>query len=385
MSLPFLRPDLAELAAYTPHPGSSDAPLPEKIDPLDTNESPYDLPAPLKQKLAWAQQQMQANRYPGGDHGELKSAIAAYVNESAGLPAAPFTAAHISVGSGSDELIRSLLIATCAGDQGSVLVANPTFSMYAILARTLAIPVVAIGRQEDSFEMDLAAAEAALANPQTPPIRVVFMVHPNSPTANPLSAAELAWLRQLPAEVLVVVDEAYFEFCQHTTVAEVLERPNWVVMHTFSKAFRLAAYRVGYAVAHPDLIAALEKVRLPYNLPTLSQTAACLALEHRQELLAAIPVLLRQREALVAALQHQTPLRLWPTAANFLYARPPVPADRQAAELERLFQALRREGTLVRHTGGGLRITVGTPEENQRTVARLQTVFTAPQAAGVQA
>lgn len=383
MSLPFLRPDLAELAAYTPHPGSSDAPLPEKIDPLDTNESPYDLPAPLKQKLAWAQQQLQANRYPGGDHGELKAAIATYVNESAGLPAAPFTAAHISVGNGSDELIRSLLIATCAGGQGSILVANPTFSMYAILARTLGIPVVAIGRQEDTFEVDLAAAKTALAQPQSPPIRVVFMVHPNSPTANPLSAAELAWLRQLPPEVLVVVDEAYFEFCQHTTVGEVLKRPNWVVMHTFSKAFRLAAYRVGYAVAHPDLIAALEKVRLPYNLPALSQAAACLALEHRQELLAAIPRLLRQREALAAALQHQTPLHIWPTAANFLYARPPVPAEQQANELERLFQALRRAGTLVRHTGGGLRITVGTPEENQRTVARLQLMFTASQAVGI--
>ncbi|HEY9877334.1 MAG TPA: aminotransferase class I/II-fold pyridoxal phosphate-dependent enzyme, partial [Leptolyngbyaceae cyanobacterium] len=156
MTLPFLRPDLAQLAAYTPHPGSVDDPLPDVVDHLDTNECPYDLPAALKEKLAWIyQHEVAANRYPGGDHEQLKGAIATYVNESASLPDHPFTAEHISVGNGSDELIRSLLIATCAGGQGSILVANPTFSMYGILARTLGIPVVSVGRNEDTFETDL--------------------------------------------------------------------------------------------------------------------------------------------------------------------------------------------------------------------------------------
>lgn len=392
MSLPFLRPDLAEFAAYAPHPGSTDEPLPEVVDILDTNECPYDLPAALKEKLAWRyQHEIATNRYPGGDHGALKDAIATYVNESAGLTETPFSREHISVGNGSDELIRSLLIATCAGGQGSILVANPTFSMYAILAGTLGIPVIAVGRREDTFEVDLAAAQQAIeqSTPARPPLRMVFMVHPNSPTANPLSAAELTWLKSLPPEVLVVVDEAYFEFCQQTTVAEILQRPNWVVMHTFSKAFRLAAHRVGYAVATPGLIAALEKVRLPYNLPSLSQAAALLALEHREELLSVIPSLLRQREALSTALQHQTPLRLWPSAANFIYARLPhvhstgaqkvdaKEAEAREQELSRIFRTLRAQGTLIRHTSGGLRITVGTSEENQRTVLRLQQAFAA--------
>ncbi|HEY9734691.1 MAG TPA: histidinol-phosphate transaminase [Trichocoleus sp.] len=379
MSLPFLRPDLAEFAAYTPHPGSADDPLPEVVDVLDTNECPYDLPAALKEKLAWRyQHEIAANRYPSGDHGALKAAIAAYVNESAGLVGQPFSQEHISVGSGSDELIRSLLIATCASGQGSILVANPTFSMYAILAGTLGIPVISVGRSEETFEVDLAAAQQALeqsASGPMPPLRMVFMVHPNSPTANSLTAAELNWLRQLPPEVLVVVDEAYFEFCQQTTVAEVLQRPNWVVMHTFSKAFRLAAHRVGYAVATPGLTAALEKVRLPYNLPSLSQAAALLALEHRQELLSVIPSLLRQREALAAAVQNQTPLRLWPSAANFIYARLSAQQNSPDAELTRVFRSLKAQGTLIRHTSGGFRITVGTPEENQRTVLRLQAAF----------
>jgi histidinol-phosphate aminotransferase len=378
MSLSFLRPDLADFAAYTPHPGSADDPLPAQVDHLDTNECPYDLPAALKEKLAWmAQQEILANRYPGGDHLGLKAAIATYINESAHLPNAPFTSHYISVGNGSDELIRSLLIAACAGGQGSILVANPTFSMYAILARTLGIPVVEVGRDADSFEVDLAAAQQAIEQPRDLPVRVVFMVHPNSPTANALTTAELQWLRQLPDNILVVVDEAYFEFCQQTTVAEILQRPNWVVMHTFSKAFRLAAYRVGYAVADPGLVAALEKVRLPYNLPSLSQLAAQLVLEQRHDLLTAIPLILQQRQSLAAGLQNQTPLRLWPSDANFIYARPNLSAEALEAELSRVFRFLKSQGTLVRQTGGGFRITVGTPDENQRTLSRLQAAFQA--------
>jgi histidinol-phosphate aminotransferase len=109
---------------------------------------------------------------------------------------------QVSVGNGSDELIRSLLIATCLGGQGAVLVANPTFSMYAILAQTLGIPVVSLGRTED-FALDLQAAEAAVSASASAPVRVVFMVHPNSPTGNALTRAEIDWLRQLPPHILM--------------------------------------------------------------------------------------------------------------------------------------------------------------------------------------
>jgi len=371
MSLPFLRSAVVQLAAYTPHVESADDPSPASLDILDTNECPYDLPEALKEKLAWLlHHDIAANRYPDGGHGPLKAAIAQYVTESA--LGSSFNAAHISVGNGSDELIRSLLIATCVGGEGSVLVANPTFSMYGILARTLGIPVVTVGRSDDTFEVDLAAAQQAIEHPQGAPVRVVFMVHPNSPTANALTAAELSWLKALPAEVLVVIDEAYFEFSQQTTVGTVLERPNWVVMRTFSKAFRLAAYRVGYTVAHPELTQALEKVRLPYNLPSLTQAAAQLALAHRHELLTVVPEIQQQRTEMVEAIAQHIPLRLWPSDANFLYGRPSVQAGQLNAELERWFNSLRRQGTLVRHTGGGLRITIGTPAENQRTLTHLR-------------
>ncbi|MBW4639850.1 MAG: histidinol-phosphate transaminase [Gloeocapsa sp. UFS-A4-WI-NPMV-4B04] len=369
--LPFIRSDLAQLTAYTPHPGGdSGKPVEVSIDRLDTNESPYDLPVALKEKLAWTYQQLiETNRYPDGGHAALKEAIAQYVNEAPRLNNA-ITAANISVGNGSDELIRSLLIATCLSGCGSILVANPTFSMYGILAQTLGIPVVSVERGAN-FEIDLAAAQLAIASTQNPPIRVVFVVHPNSPTANALTSSELEWLRTLPEHILVVIDEAYFEFSQTTVVSELSQKPNWIVLRTFSKAFRLAAHRVGYAIANPELIAALEKIRLPYNLPTFSQAAAMLALQQRQLLLSSIPQTLAERADLINALTQHPELQVYESAANFIYLR--LQLDYQKSDrLTKLNQQLRASGTLVRLINGGLRITVGSNAENLRTLNRLQ-------------
>jgi histidinol-phosphate aminotransferase len=371
--LKFIRSDLSQFTAYKPHPSSDTAePVATQFDRLDTNESPYDLPVDLKEKLAWHfQQVIESNRYPDGGHENLKDAIAEYVNESAGLSSPLFTSAHISVGNGSDELIRSLLIATCLKGEGSILVANPTFSMYAILAQTLGIPVVTVGRNESNLEMDLAAAKSALESTQNPPIRVVFVVHPNSPTANCLTDAELTWLRSLPEEVLVVIDEAYFEFSQTTLVAEIAQHPNWIILRTFSKAFRLAAMRVGYAVAHPEAIAILEKVRLPYNLPSFSIAAALVALQHRQTLLASIPQTISDRTQLFTTLSSHPALEIAPSATNFIYLRLKSPQS-PSATLTHLYQQLKSNGTLIRLLPQGLRITIGSPAENTRTLQRLQ-------------
>jgi histidinol-phosphate aminotransferase len=373
--LPFIRSDLAQFSAYKPHPSSNTAePVATQFDRVDTNESPYDLPADLKEKLAWTYQQIiETNRYPDGGHETLKSAIAEYVNESAGITSSLFTAANISVGNGSDELIRSLLIATCLGGEGAILVANPTFSMYGILAQTLGIPVVTVERNETNFEIDLQAAQSAITQTQNPPIRVVFMVHPNSPTANCLTAAELAWLKSLPAEILVVIDEAYFEFSQTTIVGELAQHPNWVVLRTFSKAFRLAAMRVGYCIAHPEAISILEKVRLPYNLPSFSIAAALTALQNRTVLFQSIPQTLSERTKLIAALSLHPKLQIATSATNFIYLRlqPNGPYSQDTA-LNNLHQQLRVSGTLVRLLTNGLRITIGTPEENTRTLNRIQ-------------
>lgn len=373
--LPFIRSDLSQLTAYTPptkeaHEHDTN---PNLVDRLDTNESPYDLPDELKQKLAWTLQTLlESNRYPDGGHGQLKQAIADYATESAHLEAEIFTAEHLSVGNGSDELIRSILIATCLSGEGSILVADPTFSMYAILAQTLGVPIVRIGRSPITFEIDLEAAQTAIEQVHQPPIRVVFVVHPNSPTGNALTAREIEWLKSLSDQILVVIDEAYFEFSQTTLASEILTRPNWIILRTFSKAFRLATHRVGYAIANPALITVLEKVRLPYNLPGVSQAAAQIALANRHQLLASIPQLLQERDKMIQTLSQHSTLRVWQSQANFIYVNLASDCPTSLATIHR---ALVQQGTLIRQIANGFRITIGTPEENTRTVERLLTAL----------
>ena len=363
----YIRSDLSQLAAYTPHPGGASDVI---VDCLDTNESPLDLPDEIKSKLAQAyQSEIAANRYPDGSHYELKTLIADYVNESANLN--ELTTANISVGNGSDELIRSLLIATCLGGEGSILVSTPTFSMYGILAKTLGIPVVTVARQ-DNMAIDLEMAQSAIANTNKPPIRVVFVVHPNSPTGNALRTQELEWLRSLPENILVVIDEAYFEFSQTSVVNELAQHSNWIVLRTFSKAFRLAAHRVGYAVGDRELISVLEKVRLPYNLPSFSQAAAKVALQQRQLLLPLVDKTIAERKRIYNAVRADKRFKVWSSQANFLYLRlADISIDKQDEMLADITQNMKAAGTLIRHTGGGLRITIGTQAENDRTLARL--------------
>jgi histidinol-phosphate aminotransferase len=370
-SLPFLRSELTSLHAYTPHPGGTEGQsIASEVDRIDTNENPYDLPVELKQALAqqWVES-IESNRYPDGGHSSLKAAIASYVAESAGIDDR-IVPSQISVGNGSDELLRSILIATCVGGAGSILVAAPTFSMYGILAQTLGIPVVSVDRSVVNFEVDLEAAQTAISNTQDPPIRVVFMLHPNSPTGNALTAAELDWMRNLRSDILVVIDEAYFEFSQQTIVAELAQHPNWIVLRTFSKAFRLAAHRVGYAVGHPQVIATLEQVRLPYNLPSISLAAAELVLQHRKSLLAVIPQLISDRDRLFVALTKISRLQVWRSDANFVYVRLQGAKDSELA-MAQLVAKLKNQGTSIRHTGGGLRISIGSPAEIDRTILRI--------------
>lgn len=378
--LPFIRKDLAQFTAYKPHPSSDTAQAVQsstQVDRLDTNESPYDLPLELKQKLAWTYQQLiETNRYPDGGHESLKDAITQYVNESTNNLPFPFTTGNISIGNGSDELIRSLLIASCLGE-GSILVAQPTFSMYAILAKTLGIPVVTVGRNETHFEIDLQAAQLAIEQTQNPPMRTVFVVHPNSPTGNLLTESELAWLRSLPQEILVVIDEAYFEFSQTTLANELPQHPNWVILRTFSKAFRLAALRVGYCIAHRELIAILEKVRLPYNLPSFSIAGAFIALQNRAILLESITQTLSERAKLIHALSQKPKFLVTESSANFVFLRlnPNDSHSQDATSLTTLHKKLKAAGTLVREISGGLRITVGTTEENNRTLNHLNSLM----------
>ncbi|WP_017325774.1 histidinol-phosphate transaminase [Synechococcus sp. PCC 7336] len=346
-----IRPSLLNMQPY-------EAEILPHADKLDANEYPEDLPEWFKKKLSLVWEKgIHSNRYPDATHSSLKRAIADYAGLDDSL---------VSLGNGSDELIRSILIATCLEGRGSILVSPPTFSMYAIEARSLGIPAISIPRNPDTFALDLPACTEAIERDN---VRVVFLVSPNSPTGTPLTAEELDWARSLPESIAVVIDEAYFEFSQATVVPELERRPNWIVLRTFSKAFRLAAHRVGYAIASADMVRALEVTRLPYNLPALSQWAAQLALEFADDLLANIPTLLADRDRLRAELSLIPQVQVWPSSANFLYFRV---RDWDLAQLQ---QQLIQRGTGLRYTGGGLRLSVGTPAQNCRFLVNLRAIL----------
>ena len=152
-------------------------------------------------------------------------------------------------------------------------------------------------------------------------------------------------------------------------MGELEQHPNWVILRTFSKAFRLAAHRVGYAIANRELITAIEKIRLPYNLPSFSIAAALVALNHRQLILPLVAEILKERDRVFNALSQISCLKISPSAANFVYIR------LATGDPSQLTETLKNRGTLIRHTGGGLRITIGSTEENTRTIERLKSLL----------
>lgn len=362
----FMREDLLNLSAYIPTPISENQ---RQLTRLDANESPYNLSSELKVKLAlFYEQEIETNRYPDGSHFKLKKLITDYVNESVNIPNF-INSSQISVGNGSDELIRSILIATCLNNQGSILVANPTFSMYGILAQSLGIITHSINRNEVDFTWDLDIANKVIFDSNNPPVKVIFIVHPNSPTANCLNANEIQWLKNLSSDILVVIDEAYYEFSQQTLVSELPNHPNWLILRTFSKAFRLAAHRVGYAIAHADIIKVLEKIRLPYNLPTFSQLAAELVLENRDIILPAVKEIITEKERVYKALVKNPLFKVWHSDANFIYLRL---ADNPSNDNHNaIMTQLKQKNIIIRHTGGGLRISIGTVTENNHLLDKL--------------
>ncbi len=364
----FIREDLLNLSAYIPTPISKNQ---QQLTRLDANESPYNLPQELKTKLAlFYDQKIETNRYPDGGHFRLKILITGYVNESVNIPNF-INYSNISVGNGSDELIRSILIATCLNNRGSILVANPTFSMYGILAQSLGIVTHTINRNEYNFSWNLEIANKVISDSNNPPIKVVFVVHPNSPTANCLTPTEIQWLKNLPSDILVVIDEAYYEFSQQTLVSELPDHPNWLILRTFSKAFRLAAHRVGYAIAHGDVVKVLEKIRLPYNLPTFSQLAAELVLENRDIILPAVKEVMTEKERVYKALVKNPLFKVWHSDTNFIYLRSANNPSRE--NHNGIMTQLKQENIIIRHTGGGLRISIGTLRENNHLLDKLET------------
>lgn len=320
---------------------------------LNTNENPYPPPPELVAHVAASVEQVarQLHRYPDRDALELRSDLAAYLSGTTGVE---LTTENIWAANGSNEVIQQLLQAF--GGPGRTAVGfEPSYSMHPIISagtRTEWLP--APRRADFSLDVDVAAQQIAERAAD-----VVFVTSPNNPTGGSISADDLRKILDA-APGMVVVDEAYQEFSSNPSAVQLLaEYPaKLVVCRTMSKAFAFAGGRLGYLAAAPAVIDALLLVRLPYHLSSLTQAAARAALAHGKQTLESVRQLVAERERVAGELTAMG-FSVVPSDANFLlYGRF---SDAPAA-----WKSYVENGVLVRDVGieGHLRVTIGTPEEN---------------------
>ena len=345
------RPALDAIPSYVPG-RSADAVAADHqvadVVKLSSNEAPFE-PLPSA-AAAIAEAAGSANRYPDDASAALAEALAA----RAGV-----TNAQVLVGNGSVELCRLAMAATVdPGDE--VVFAWPSFEAYPILALQLGARITRVQLDDHGHDLD---AMAAAVGADT---RVVFLCSPNNPTGTVVTGTAVReFVGAVSSECLVVVDEAYREFVTDPSAVDGAEllgaHPNVIVLRTFSKAYGLAALRVGYALGDTDVIAALRKMRLPFAVNALAQVAALASLRADDEMRERVAGVVAERDRLLDALRARG-LPVVPSQGNFVWLDVPD----TAAELGRFSEAA---GVVLRpFADTGVRATVGTPEENDRLV-----------------
>lgn len=334
--------------------------LPAQVG-LNANETTFDVPAEVRRDVEEAIARVAFNRYPDPMANELRDAIAQWHG---------VTRDCVVCGNGGDELLFNLALAW-GGEGNALLNVPPTFSVYAANARLTGTQTIDIPRRAD-FSID---EEAVIERASRGDVGMVVITSPNNPTGDLASLAFIERLLQA-TDALVLVDEAYMEFApQGSSAAPLLASyDNLAILHTFSKAYRLAGARMGYLLASPAIVGELTKVRQPYSVDAVSQAIALQVVRHRDAFNEGIALVVAERQRLSEALAALPGITAYPSAANFLLVR----FEQDAAEV---WQRLYEQGVLVRDfsgnllTSGCLRISVGTPEENDRLIAALQSIL----------
>lgn len=347
MSIPPVRDDIVGLAAY----GAPQLDVPVR---LNVNENPFPPSATLVKAIAEdvAQVAQQLNRYPDRDAVALRHDLADYImRESGGV----ITSENVWVGNGSNEVMHHLL-AAFGGPGRSLVTFAPTYSMYEEYCRETFTHFSIVFRDENYAVTKAAIDEALALEPH-----IVVVCSPNNPTGTVLAPDVLDYLVER-FNGLIIVDEAYGEFRSQGTASSIAKyagHSKVVITRTMSKAFSCAGLRLGYAIAHPEVVKACTIVRLPYHLSAVTQAVARAALRHADELLSQVALLRDERDALAAWLKEHD-YSVLPSGANFLLFG-------TFADRHQIWQGLLDHGVLVRETGptGWLRVSIGTPEENQ--------------------
>ncbi|WP_236241008.1 histidinol-phosphate transaminase [Streptomyces sp. CC228A] len=323
---------------------------------LNTNENPYPLPEALVERIADRVREAarHLNRYPDRDAVELRTELARYLTRTTGYEVG---AAQVWAANGSNEVLQQLLQAF-GGPGRTAMGFEPSYSMHGLISRGTGTDWIS-GPRGDDFRIDADTAAAAIARHRPD---VVFVTSPNNPTGTAVDAGTVLALydaAQAAKPSLVVVDEAYVEFSHRPSLLPLIEeRPHLVVSRTMSKAFGAAGLRLGYLAAHPAVVDAVQLVRLPYHLSAVTQATALAALEHTDTLLGYVEQLKAERDRLVAELRG-IGYEVTESDANFVQFG-------RFEDTQAVWRGILDRGVLVRDNGvpGWLRVTAGTPEEN---------------------
>lgn len=305
---------------------------------LDANENPFGFGL---------------NRYPDASLSELKSSFAKFRGVSPD---------QLIFGNGSDELIDLLIRAFCEPGQDKILTFTPSFSMYSVCAQIN--DVVEIQKPfNKNFQIDLETIQEELTDPA---LKLIFICSPNNPTGNKMDQQTILSIVE-KFSGLVIVDEAYVDFCDETLVSSNL--PNLFILQTFSKAFGLAGVRLGAGIGNTEIIGVLNKIKPPYNVNTLTQQQAIEALNRPNEIKKQVSILIQERDKLITRLMEIGIVRkIYPSDANFLLV--------EFEDAKKTYDDLLAKGIVVRDRSSlivnCLRITVGTPEENLKLLAALE-------------
>ena len=347
-----------ELRPLTPY-GAPQVPATAR---MNTNENPYgpstELSNAIARRVAVVAQSL--NRYPDRDCIKLREGLADYLNS---LSSTSLTKENIWAANGSNEILQSIFLAF---GSRQALGFTPSYSMHPLIAKVAGVDWVDGVRREDfTLDVDKALNQIADLKPA-----LTFVTTPNNPTGTSVSISDLEKLAAKCKSIdgLLMVDEAYAEFSSQPSAITLIDKyPSLLVSRTMSKAFAFAGARVGYLAADKQVIDALQLVRLPYHLSALTQAAAEVALEFKEELLSEVRQLSKDRDQMVIDLR-ALGLSVIPSDANFLlFTGFKMPSHD-------LWQRLLAEGVLIRDVGlpGYLRVTIGNGAENRAFLTALK-------------
>ena len=322
----------------------------DKIIRLNGNENPYGPSLAVAAALA---DFPNFNHYPDPEQRQLRQALSGYVGVDPD---------RIIAGNGSDELI-DMLFRMFIGPGDNIINLTPTFGMYALGAEICGGEAVSVPR-DANFEIDLEGVKLAI----TDHTKAIVVCSPNNPSGNMPTEAEVRAL--LETGLLVIVDEAYYEFSGQTMMHLLDEFPNLVVLRTFSKWAGLAGLRIGLGAMHPDLARTMMSVKPPYNVNLAAEVALIASLEDMPALLERVNTIVAERERMAGLLAAIPTVEAYPSRANFILCQLPKGSG------QRVFEGLCNRGIFLRHWSNArledcVRFSVGLPEENDAVAAAL--------------